>query len=107
MEDCLVVYYSSSGNTRAAAEDIAGYLQCPILELQHVPSETNKRRKVLAFADPDMDPSEEYHSLHTGLVETMASAVRKFLQQTDLSGHELYPVATHGGKPSLKQKRSG
>lgn len=29
----------------------------------------------------------------------MASAVKKFLQQTDLSGHELYPVEIHGGKP--------
>ena len=108
----LVAYFSHSGNTKIAAEKIAGLTNSDLFEIKPVkryPNNYNEtvdiaKKEVNSNARPKVENSVEdmdsYDVIYLGYPNwwsTMPMAVFTFLEGYDLSGKKIYPFCTHGG----------
>ena len=107
-----VVYYSWSGNTRYAANIIKDILKCDILEVlpeKPYPSDYNETVAIAKKeADAEFKPKiktkvsnlQEYGTIILGSPNwwgSIASPIRTFLAENDMSGKKLVPFMTHEG----------
>ncbi len=111
-EKMLIVYYSWSGNTRYAANIIKDILKCDILEVlpeKPYPSDYNETVAIAKKeADAEFKPKiktkisnlQEYGTIILGSPNwwgSIASPIRTFLAENDMSGKKLVPFMTHEG----------
>lgn len=94
----LVVFYSSTGNTKTVAKILADKTNSDILELKHITGNKNKKVFTLIPANIKIWKYDCIILCTPVWWETMCSAVKKFLNNYNIEGKNLYLVATHGGK---------
>ena len=108
----LVVYYSLSGNTRAAARRIAQALRADLMEVRTLKTYPDDYDVLLGIGEkevksgcmPQIAPltydANEYDTIVLGSPVwwgTYAPALKKFLSSVRWKGKKVYPFATHGG----------
>lgn len=110
----LIVYYSLEGNTRWAAEQIAGRLGADTLRLTPKAAYPDKGFKKFLFGGksavmkemPELEPYDVDITQYDRVIlatpvwaGTMAPPLRTFIQREDLRGKELALVASSMGRP--------
>lgn len=111
-EDCLVLFYSWSGNTRRIAQIIAQQTHGELLELRPrhpYPAEfamtvKRAREEIQEKKDPELYPLAidlaSYKTLFVGAPNwcgTLAPPVVSFLKEFMPTGKNIIPFCTHGG----------
>lgn len=111
-EKTLIVYFSWSGNTRTVANMIHDLTDCDIVEIEVEEPYSDVYNEVTARArhelDNDIRPAlrtrientDKYDTLIVGTPiwgSHLASPVKSFLAQYDLSDKIIAPFCTHGG----------
>ena len=111
-EDCLVLFYSWSGNTRRVAQMIAQQTHGELLELRPrhpYPAEYSMtvkraREEIQEKKDPELYPLEidlaSYKTLFVGTPNwcgTLAPPVSSFLKECMPTEKNIIPFCTHGG----------
>lgn len=118
-----VVYFSATGNTRAAAEQLAGVMQADVLEIVpevlYTPEDLDWRdrqsRNVYEEEHPDFRPAlaaslpsvKDYDVVFVGYPIWAGVAPRvvlSYLDSQDLKGKTLIPFATSGMTPIDKSQ---
>ncbi|MCC8189163.1 MAG: flavodoxin [Planctomycetes bacterium] len=112
MTDCLIVYYSHSGNTRTVAQTIQRLTDGDLLELEPVSPYPQSYDAVLHQAKHEIQAGylPPLRPMRTDLAEgtrvfigspnwwsTIAPPVSAFLAEADLAGKTVLPFCTHGG----------
>ncbi len=109
----LVAYYSRTGNTATLAEMIAANTGADVyrietLDANHYPDDYQAttqqvKQEITDGTLPPIKPlpdMTEYDTIFIGTPVwwgTLASPVRTFLSETDLTGKTVVPFSTHGG----------
>lgn len=108
----LVAYFSHSGNTRTAAEKIAGLTNSDLFEIKPIKRYPNNYNETVAIAKKevngnarpkisdsvkDMDLYDVIYLGYPNWWSTMPMAVFTFLEGYDFIGKKIYPFCTHGG----------
>ena len=110
----ILVYYSLGGNTRAVAKKIASKLKIKAVELKTLKAypddvdvlQSLAKKQTEIGVMPQIAPIKVDFSQYDAIVlgmpvwwRTFAPAVKTFLKSVDWKGKNLYPFATHEGKP--------
>lgn len=108
----IVVYYSYSGNTKAAAQIIQAQLDADIFEIETVKSYPSVYKEVTEQAKKEIKEGykpeiknkvnniAQYDTVVLGSPiwwGTVAPAVSTFMAEHDLAGKTIIPFVTHGG----------
>ena len=108
----LIVYFSHSGNTKIAAEKIAGLTNSNLFEIKPIKRYSKNYNETVAIAKKEVNGNERpkildsvkdmdsYDVIYLGYPNwwsTMPMAVFTFLEGYDFSGKKIYPFCTHGG----------
>ncbi len=108
----LIAYFSWSGNTRGAAEEIRKQTGAKVFEIIPVPAYSDDYNTVLMEAQEDqhrqarpelsvnVDNMEDYDIILLGYPNWWASIpmpIASFLEEYDFSGKRIIPFCSHGG----------
>ena len=110
--NCLVAYFSWSGNTFTVAKQIAGLVDGDLFEIKPVDTYSQNygevvkraRQEIKSDETPELanqkDQMEKYDVVFIGYpnwCNTFPSPVLTFLTTHDLAGKKVIPFCTHGG----------
>lgn len=111
-QNMLIVYYSWSGNTRQIADFIKKHTAGDILEIIPEKAYSSVYKEVVDQAKIEIAKKHQpaiktkipnlanYHTIFIGSPNwwgTIASPMRTFLAENDLSGKKIFPFMTHEG----------